>query len=300
MADYPNNAPVVSVIIPCYNRDAYIKKTINSVIVQTYPHIEILCVDDGSTDRTREILETYKDKIQILEHPERKNKGQSAAINLGLKYSHGEYIAILDSDDLFFPEKIEKQVSFLAKHKEFGLVYSDGYNINAAGEILYNIFPENHIEDNSPVRMLMECHFNLPSNSLVRKSVFDKAGFFDESMRSAQDHDMAIRIMEITQAAYLNMPLWCYRRHSESQSGKHALRRWYTGLRILRNACRRYDYGINIKRKRLAVLYFRIGQCNFEQRAFLKAFYYMCLSGIFDPGRALKVITLKEKITSPH
>lgn len=294
------STPKVSVIIPCFNRETFIDKTIKSVFNQTYENIELICVDDGSTDTTKVILSSYKEKLNLLSNPNNENRGQSAAINLGLKHASGIYVAILDSDDLFLSDKIQKQVTFLENNPDIGLVYANGFYINEKGTKLYNIFPENHVEDNNPARMLMECHFNIPSNSLIRKTVLDRVGGFDESMRSAQDHDMGIRLMENTKVAFLDTPLWCYRRHENSQSGRHALRRWKTGLRILDKACKRYGYGFTIKRKRLAVLYFRIAQCYFEKKHYFKMAYYFVLAGLLDPMRAMKVVFRLETITSHH
>ena len=295
-----NEKTRVSVIIPCYNRQDFIKETIDSVINQTYVNIEIIAVDDGSSDGTRSIIDTYRNQITILEHPGRINKGQSAAINLGLKHCTGEYVAILDSDDVFCPEKIEKQVRILDSMPEIGIVYGNGFYINERSEKLYEIFPDSHKETNDPVRMLLECYFNIPSNSLVRKSVYDRTGGYDESMRSSQDHDMGIRIMEVTRAYYINDILWYYRRHGDSQSGRHAMRRWQTGFRILEKAVQRYPYGKRVELKRKGVLHFRVGQCYFEEKYYFKALKHFIMAGICDPFRSVRVILKKETVTGPH
>ena len=115
-----NQNPLVSVIIPCYNRQDYIAQTIDSVLNQTWPNIELIVVDDGCTDNSRQILENYGNRVQLLEHPGFTNKGQSAAINVGLNAAKGDYIAILDSDDLFLPQKIVKQILIFFKTSKFG------------------------------------------------------------------------------------------------------------------------------------------------------------------------------------
>ncbi|MDD2735995.1 MAG: glycosyltransferase family A protein [Desulfuromonadaceae bacterium] len=121
----PDYRPLVSVIVPCFNRESFIAETILSVLEQSWPNIELIVVDDGCTDGSRAVLESFGERLTILEHPGRANKGQSAAINLGLLHSTGEYLAILDSDDLFVPDKIKKQVRFLEDNQEVGLVYSN-------------------------------------------------------------------------------------------------------------------------------------------------------------------------------
>jgi hypothetical protein len=165
---------------------------------------------------------------------------------------------------------------------------------------LYRIFSENHVEQNNPERLLLDCYFNLPSNSLIRRNAIEKAGPFDEALRSAQDHDMAIRLAEVTRLAYIDEPLWYYRRHPSSQSGLHAKRRWQAGFTILEKACKRYPYPKKICRKRKSVLNFRMGQCFLEEKKNLNALIHFLKAGILDPIRSLKVISGKEKISSPH
>jgi glycosyltransferase involved in cell wall biosynthesis len=285
----------VTVIIPSYNREKYIRATIDSALSQTYENIEIVVVDDGSTDRSRDILIGYGDRIRFLEHDRRANRGQSAAINLAMRSTRGEYVAILDSDDVWISEKIEKQVDYLEMHPDIGIVYGNGYAIDENGEILYKLIPPGHREDSDPSRMLLECHFNIPSNALVRRSAFDRAGEFDETLRSSQDHDMAIRLLEVTKAAFLDEPVWYYRQHPDTQSAKHTKRRWVNGFIILEKACYRHPYAWSIRRRRLAVLHFRLAQCLAWEREYLPAVKNFLLSGIFDPARAARVLLGTEK-----
>lgn len=292
--------PKVSVIIPCYNRGTFIAETIESVLNQSYQNIELVVVDDGCTDNSREVLEQYGERIRILDHPGRVNKGQSAALNLGLESCDGEYIAILDSDDLFAPEKIEVQVNFLQEHTQFGLVYSNGMNINSEGKQTYAIFPPTHRSPVGPAEVLMDCFINLPSNALVRKSVFDIAGGFDESLRAAQDHDMVVRLLEIAPAGYLDKCLWSYRRHEDSISRKGVIARWRNGFKILKAASQRYPYPVRIRLGRRAVLSFRLGQCYWSESNYFRAVPLFIAAGLCDPLRSLKVLIGRERITSPH
>jgi len=286
---------IVTVIIPSYNREKYIRETIDSVLSQTYENIDIVVVDDGSTDHSREILESYGDRIRILEHEGRANRGQSAAINLAMRSTGGKYVAILDSDDVWTVDKIEKQVEYLERHPEIGIVYGNGHAIDEDGKILYKLIPPGHREENDPGRMLLECHFNIPSNAIVRRSAFDQVGEFDESLRSSQDHDMAIRLVEVTKAAFIDEPVWYYRRHPDTQSTKHTKRRWTNGFKILEKACRRYPYRWSVKRRRLAVLHFRVGQCFSSEGAHFQAAKNFLLAGFFDPARAAKIVLGMEK-----
>lgn len=290
----------VSVIIPAYNRGPFIRQTVESVLGQTYGEIELIVVDDGSSDDTRQILEGFGDKIRLLEHPGRANRGQSASINLGLDQAGGEFIAILDSDDYWEPDKIEVQVSYLQEHGSVGLVYGNGFAVDGKGEILYPIYPPGHAEKNRPGDVLMNCYFSLPSNSLFRKAVLKTTGLLDERLRAAQDHDFAIRMAEATTLAYIDKPLFYYRRHAESISTKHADVRWRNGFIILEKARRRYRYPAGVISKRRAVLHFRLFQCLWDNRHLFQALFHLMLSGFYDPARSVRVLIGKEKISSPN
>lgn len=295
-----SDLPKVGVIIPVYNREKFIRETIESVLAQTYTNIEIVAVDDGSIDNSRKILEKYKDRIWILEHPGGENKGQSAAINLGLKFSESEYVAILDSDDLFAPDKIMLQVDYLERHPDIGLVYGNGWAINEYGKKLYKFYDSSHREVSEPSRVLLDCYFFLPGNALLRRIVFDKAGMFDEELRSAQDHDMAIRVSEVSKIAYINKEIFYYRRHLDSISEKKAKLRWMNGFKILEKAKNRYPYSRSVIRHRKAVLHFRLGQCYVEENNFIVGLAHFSLAGLLDPIRTLKVVLKRENITGLH
>lgn len=287
----------VSVVIPAYNRATYIERTVDSVLAQTYPHVELIVGDDGSTDGTYEILQRYEreGKLTLLTHPERVNKGQSATLNRALDYAQGEYICVLDSDDMFAPNKLAVQVDYLERHPETGLVYCNGYAVDESDNTLYPSLPENHREKNDPSLLLLDCYMLLAVSPMVRKSVLDKAGRFEESFRSAQDHDMVLRIAEITTMAYIPECLFYYRRHRESISTRLQDVRWKTGFEILRRATERYPYPKSVVRRRRAVLHYRMSQVFRSQGRTTKALPHLLLAGVLDPQRGLAVAMGKEK-----
>ena len=114
--------PLVSVIIPTYNRAHYVVEAVESVLAQTHKNIEIIVVDDGSTDGAEEILDPYKDRIRYFYQ---ENQGVSAARNLGIRNANGQYLAFLDSDDLWLPDKTELQLNFLKENDNYGFVFSN-------------------------------------------------------------------------------------------------------------------------------------------------------------------------------
>ena len=286
----------VSVIIPAYNRVEYINQTVDSVLAQSYKNIELIVIDDGSTDSTYEKLEEYGEKINLLTHTGHINKGQSASINLGLEKANGKYVAILDSDDFWEPKKLEIQVAFLEAHADIGLIYCNGYGVDAEGKRYYDFYNQDPNEQNDPNRVLLDCYILLPQNSLVRKSVYDQVGFFNEEYRSAQDHDMLIRIAEVCKFAYLPEYVFNYRRHESSISAQRQDVRWATGFKILEEAQKRYPYKPSTIRRRKAVLNFRLGQVFIKQGKYLKALFHLLKAGLLDPARSFRVLFGKEVV----
>lgn len=129
----------VSVIIPCYNSAKFIKKTLNSVLDQIYKPLEILVIDDGSTDETRAILEGYSSHVRILCHPNNVNLGIGASLNLGVQETKTDLIAFLDSDDLWHPTKLGEQVKIFTTCPNVGLSYTNVNVIDENDKVLYEI-----------------------------------------------------------------------------------------------------------------------------------------------------------------
>ncbi len=289
----------VSVIIPSYNRGKYLRQTIESVLDQTYPDVELFVVDDGSTDDSLDIARSYGNRLFVLQHPNGENRGQSASINRGLDAATGEFVAILDSDDYWMLDKLEKQVVFLESNPDIGLVYGNCYYVDAKGEILYRLYGDDYAERNVPGSVLLDCYFLLPNNSLVRHEVIDLAGKFNESYRAAQDHDMAVRIAEVTKLGYIPDILFCYRRHDDSISKNGTETRWNNGFKILASANERFAYPRRVLRKRRALLHFRLAQCRLSQKRYLGAVPHLFTAAILDPARSFGVLLGREQVSPP-
>ena len=183
----------VSVIIPTYNRGHLIHEALESVSSQTYQDFEVIVVDDGSSDQTRSILEavpTDKKVRYILQE----NRGSASARNRGGEEAIGEYLAFLDSDDLFLPTKLEKQTAVLDANSEFAMVQSYFEKFRTSGEELgtrETTFFSGHVY---PQILTYWSYLLNPSCILIRKSVFEELGGFDESMHSAEDLDFFRRV----------------------------------------------------------------------------------------------------------
>jgi len=213
------NKPTVSVIIPTYNRAYLIGRAIQSVLSQTYQDFEIIVVDDGSTDDTEEIVRSFKDKrIGYIRHE--KNKGAAAARNTGIKVAKGEYIAFQDSDDEWFPEKLEKQMKvFENALPEVGVVYTDMWTIKRNKKRYFyspKIIPENKIIYR---RALNYGVMNIGiQTALIKKEAFDKAGVFDEKLPRFIDLELFIRLSKYYYFYHIKEPLVNYLHTPESIS----------------------------------------------------------------------------------
>ena len=180
--------PSVSVIIPTYQLAHLVGQTIDSVLAQTYTDYEIIVVNDGSTDNTKEVLASYGDRITVI-HQE--NQGAAAARNAGIMATRGKYIAFLDHDDLWLPNKLEKQIAYLESNPKIGLVYSDTFFFNEEGVYPYtfaqanNIPPVQHCWTLFVRNSIMSC-----SVVVVRRECLDEVGLFDATTVPCDDYDM--------------------------------------------------------------------------------------------------------------
>jgi glycosyltransferase involved in cell wall biosynthesis len=186
--------PQVSVIIPTYQSVKYVRSAIESVLSQTFKDFEIIIVDGGSTDGTKEILKSFGTKISILSQ---KGKGISNARNAGVVAAKGEYIAFLDSDDLWTPLKLEKQLEFIKNNLNTGLVYSDAtvfFEENNSSHFIGTLFSGRRPHRGKVAKALIVENFIPCSTVLIRKACFEKIGFFDESLPLCEDHDLWLRV----------------------------------------------------------------------------------------------------------
>lgn len=188
------NMKKISAIIPTYNRAHCIAKSLNSIFEQTYPVSEIIVVDDCSDDDTEEVI-TKIDNPLIHYYRLSENKGAGGARNYGVRMASGEYIAFLDSDDCWTPDKIEKQMNYFEQHPEVGLVYSRYVFHSRVG--IDRLVPEeenhNKLEGNILGNLLLQNTIGAPT-VIMRRTVFEEVSGFDENMRSLEDWDFAIKV----------------------------------------------------------------------------------------------------------
>ena len=209
-------ARLISVIIPSYNYSRYLSQAVKSVLDQTYKDYEVIVVDDGSTDNTKEVLEPFSGLIRYIYQ---ENKGLPSAYNTGIKASNGEFIAFLDSDDLWLPEKLKLQYECIDARPSCGMVICNGYIFNETG-VLGTFFPVdiiNPVPENLHTSLFLKNI--IPGNTpLIRKACFDKIGLHDETLSSAEDLDLWIRLTRYYNVGYVPKLLVKYRRHPAAMS----------------------------------------------------------------------------------
>lgn len=210
-----NRMPKVSVNIPVYNDEKYIRETLNSALSQTYKELEVVIVDDGSTDRTAEIIRSYRDpRIKYHYQP---NQGIGAARNKALELSSGKYIAFLDHDDLWLPKKLEKQIALFEKNPELGLVFCDTIFFNEKGD-LYNIYKTRKPPRGNVFKHLLDWYFLSCETVVIKKDVLKNIGHFSPHMMMAEEYDLFLRIAYKYSIDYVDEPLAKYRIHEKNYS----------------------------------------------------------------------------------
>ncbi|WP_202840328.1 glycosyltransferase [Luteimonas saliphila] len=185
--------PETSVIIPTWNRRDLVVRAIDSVLAQTREVQEIIVVDDGSTDDTGEVLaQRYGKRITYAAQA---NAGVSAARNRGLAMASGRYLALLDSDDVWLPEKTARQVGFLEAHPDIGLVLCDVMRMAPDGSLIDVFDRRRQIPEDGPaLRWVLRDPALAPLSVLMRREVYEDVGGFDESLRTAEDLDFHLRV----------------------------------------------------------------------------------------------------------
>lgn len=201
----------VTALIPTYNSARYICDAVDSVLAQTHPIHEVLVVDDGSTDDTAAVLRRYRSKIRYIRQS---NAGPPAARNTGLAQVTGDFIALLDSDDLWVPEKTERQMEYIEQHPTCGFVYSDMKTFDETGVIEESVKISRNL--NLPSGYIFPQLFDetlfQTSALLIRKDCIGVGGF-DTTLRMGDDYEFFMRIARHYEAGYVDQRLVLYRQH---------------------------------------------------------------------------------------
>jgi len=206
----------ISIIIPTFNKANFLPKAIQSVFNQTYQNFELIVVDDGSTDNTKEVVKKFQTKDKRIKYFFQENSGGAAKPkNVGIKNASGEYIAILDADDEWLSEKLELQLKLLEDQRlDFVGCYSLVIDAQNNFKSIYIIPNYKNVLDN----ILMRDYMGSGSSMMYRKDIFDKSGLFDENLKTAQDWEMRIRLAQEYKFAPVEKVLFKYYVHENNIS----------------------------------------------------------------------------------
>lgn len=196
----------VSAIVPTFNRRKLLLRAIDSALAQTCPVDEIIVVDDGSTDGTEAALaQRYGERVRYVRQA---NSGVSAARNRGMSLARGRYLALLDSDDEWLPDKTARQLAWLRAHPDFGMVVCDVIRIDQESRELDVIRRRDYIrEDGWVLRWVLQAPSLVPSSAMFRREVFDDVAGFDDALRTAEDIDFHLRVASRWQIGVTEGPL---------------------------------------------------------------------------------------------
>jgi glycosyltransferase involved in cell wall biosynthesis len=265
-----NEAPKVSIVIASYNRADFLPETLDSVLKQRFQDFELIVVDDGSTDKTQEVLRAYEDRLQWFYQ---ENRGPSAARNLGVRHARAPWIAIQDSDDLCVPYHLETLYKHAAGHPECGMIFANGAYLGGKAHNRETIIPRRKSQrlaqegvklvdlfDKSIVRL---------QASLISKKCYDTIGGHDESLRISMDLDLAFRIFMRYAVAYLDEVVFFYRKH-EGNIGRNQELRLLENIRVIEKLVREFPQakavlGQGRVARRLAYRYYRLAKGRWKE-----------------------------------
>ncbi|MFA6391471.1 MAG: glycosyltransferase [Patescibacteria group bacterium] len=225
------NKPIITVLLPVYNGEKYIKEAIESILNQKFTNFELLIIDDCSTDRSGRIIQDFKDpRIRFFSN--KNNLGLIKTLNTGISLAQGEYIARMDQDDVSLPHRLEKQIAFLDAHSEIGVCGTGFRIIDQEGTLKNEIhFP------NRPLLFSWKLHFFSPlahPTVMMRTSLVKEMGGYNTKATYYEDYDLWIRLNSITKLTNLDDILFHLRKHDENTSQIHLDQQVNSSIKLCR------------------------------------------------------------------
>ncbi|MHB9156226.1 MAG: glycosyltransferase family 2 protein, partial [Endomicrobiales bacterium] len=227
--------PKVSVIIPAYNNGIYLPESIESVLKQTYQDFEILVIDDGSTDKTRETAERYaREYPHRVRYAYQENRGAGAARNKGLTQAKGEYLAFLDADDRWLSTKLEKQVHLLDSRPDIGLVYTNLFFVDRENNVVRHGTLDGFSLPRGEVSLFFYFrYFMYTSTVMLRKRCAERVGFFREDISVSEDFDFLLRVSAVCKVECQEEKLLAKRSREDSLSSIDGMQNARNDLAVL-------------------------------------------------------------------
>ena len=252
-------SPLVSVIIPTFNCP-FLSGAINSVLTQTYDNFEIIIIDDGSTDSTRDTVENYHSKVKYIFQ---ENEGVSSARNTGIRASVGDYIAFLDADDVWLPTKLEDQFTIFNREHDIGFVYCDNYFVNERLHPISNYSRKSPLLEGDILMSFLLDYFLITSGLMVKKECFSSIGYFNKDYVVDEDFEFFVRLARHYRAGVVKKKLFLRRIFKKSLSRQDFQRNSTYDIQIFEEFISNnkifYRNNKKILNRRLADLYFIFG-----------------------------------------
>jgi len=220
-----NDTPLVTVVIPTFNRANFVRQAIESVLQQRFQDYELIVVDDGSTDGTRAVIESLGPRVRYLYQS---NQGAAAARNFGVRHARAPWIAFQDSDDLCAPDHLESLYGYVRDHPDCGMVFGNGAYLDGPQHNRNTIIPakkSRHLEATGvTLQDLFAKSIVRLQASIILKSAYDAVGGMDDSLRICHDLDLFFRLSMRVPIKYLDRTVFFYRKHDSNISGNEELR----------------------------------------------------------------------------
>lgn len=209
--------PLVSVILPAYNREAYIAGAIESVLNQTVSNWELIVVDDGSTDGTLDSVRPYTvrhpGKVKVISQ---RNSGVAVARNTGIRHSRGTHVAFIDSDDTWHPRKLERQIAVSRRNPHLAFLYTGYQIVDSSGRPQRTVRPDRRFQGDISRLLWTEENEILGPTLLVSRDKLFAVGLYDEHLRGAENLDLRLKLARLGPVAFIDDTLYYYRKHAES------------------------------------------------------------------------------------
>lgn len=249
-----DTVPTVAIIIPCYNAQATLAPTLDSALAQSFRDFVIVAVNDGSQDDTLAILKHYAklhpEKIQVISQP---NRGQTVAKNVGIVQGRGEFIAFLDSDDLWSQDKLQKQLALMVARPDAGLCYTAARQIDVPGAVVGHIGVSASHRGRCVNELILRNNI-VASSVLARRAAIERAGSFDEHLRACENWDLWIRIARDYAVEFIDEPLTSYRVHPNNMS-KNFERMFQARMYVIDKHLPQAAADVGVKKRRREALF---------------------------------------------
>lgn len=234
--------PRVSVNLCCYNGEKFLEETLESVFLQTYKDWELVVVNDGSTDSTEQIIQRHRNSGRSIVYHYQKNAGLGNAREKAVELSRGDYLAFIDQDDIWLPQKLEKQMQVVDTDLNIGLVYSDSYYMDKDGNPLGTAFRRAPPPAGDPfVGLLTHRNFMPCLTVLVKRESVQDVGGFNKTLKYIEDYDLFLRIASKYKVACVPEPLTQYRIHEGNLGGTGSVGMTEETLRVLKRVVEHLD-----------------------------------------------------------